>query len=254
MCGCVLCGCVCACSISAQTFETGVFMFELKSGTVCVWLCAVWVCVCMFISAQTFETGVFMFELSWSKACGCVAPVPIPHTVYLQHYILTSKHTFQKGSCIVPILFLSFSLLLLSIIIISSLLTPPHPQPLVQLSSSNECEVTPTSVLQGLSIISVLQIESSLLSISIRHDNTIYKTITFLCVYCSVYLLYSITAILIHPDSYGTFLTCQVHFIPIKGVRHTLYADTGHKYCTPYASNAEPLFSHFCPYASVCYG
>jgi hypothetical protein len=90
-------------------------------------------------------------------------------------------------SCIIPILFLSFSLLLLSIIIISSLLTPPHPQPLFQLSSSNGCEVTPTSVFQNLSIISI----------------------TSLCVYCSVYLLYSITVILIYPDSYRTFSTCR---------------------------------------------
>ena len=42
---CVLFGCVCVRSISAQTFETGVFMFELRSWIVCVWLCAVWVCV-----------------------------------------------------------------------------------------------------------------------------------------------------------------------------------------------------------------
>ena len=63
---------VCVCMhISAQAFETGVFMFELRSRTVCVWLCAVWcVCACS-ISAQTFETGVFMFELSWSKAWLC---------------------------------------------------------------------------------------------------------------------------------------------------------------------------------------
>ena len=64
MCGFVLCGCVCVCSISAQAFETGVFMFELRSETVLVWLCAVSVCVNVCsISAQTFETGVFMFEL-----------------------------------------------------------------------------------------------------------------------------------------------------------------------------------------------
>ena len=69
MCGCVLCGvCVNVCSISAQTFETGVFMFELRSGTGCVWLCAVCVCVSS-ISAQTFETGVFMFELRSGTGC-----------------------------------------------------------------------------------------------------------------------------------------------------------------------------------------
>ena len=56
------------CSISARAFETGVFMFELRSGTGCVWLCAVWVCVNVCsISAQAFETGVFMFELSFSR-------------------------------------------------------------------------------------------------------------------------------------------------------------------------------------------
>ena len=61
--------CVNVCSISAQAFETGVFMFELRSrNSLCVAVCCVGVCVC-FISAQTFKTGVFMFELSWSKAC-----------------------------------------------------------------------------------------------------------------------------------------------------------------------------------------
>ena len=36
---CVLFGCVCVCSISAQTFETGVFMFELS------WSMALWLLV-----------------------------------------------------------------------------------------------------------------------------------------------------------------------------------------------------------------
>ena len=53
-------------------------MFELRSGTVCVG-CVLCGCVCArSISAQAFETGFFMFELSWSKACGCVAPCPNP--------------------------------------------------------------------------------------------------------------------------------------------------------------------------------
>ena len=83
-------------------------------------------------------------------------------------------------------LFLSFFLLLLSIIIISSLLTPPHPQPLVQLSLSNGCEVTPTSVLQDLSIISVLQIESNLLvlGMTLPSRKQLHLSVsTALCIY-----------------------------------------------------------------------
>ena len=125
---------------------------------------------------------------------GILYPVPKlhTHTVYL-HYILTSKHMplihLSKGlvycSYFILILFLIISIIIISSptpptmshywdlllwstklpphTIISSLLTPPHPQPLVQLSSSNGCEVTPTPVFQNLSIISVLQIESNLL-------------------------------------------------------------------------------------------
>ena len=65
MCGTVLfgfgCVCVRVCSISPQTFQTGVFMFELILGTVCVLLCAVWVCVCMFhLSSNIRDKGLYV--------------------------------------------------------------------------------------------------------------------------------------------------------------------------------------------------
>jgi len=169
-----------------------------------------------------------MFELSWSKACGCV---PIPHTVYL-HYILTSKHMplihLSKGllycSYFILILFLIIFILFLIIIIHYHHLFTPHSS-----SSSTSCPAILFQWMWGYTNISVPRFKHYLCcpsnwvqSISIRHDNTTYKTITSLCVYCSVYLLYSITVILIYPDSYRTFSTCHVHFIPIKGVWHTL--------------------------------
>ena len=60
-CGTVLfgfgCLCVRVCSISPQAFQTGVFMFELKSGTVCVWLCS----VCMFhLSSSIPDRGLYV--------------------------------------------------------------------------------------------------------------------------------------------------------------------------------------------------
>ena len=61
-CGTVLFGfgylCVRVCSISPQTFQTGVFMFELRSWIVCVWLCAVWVCVCTFHLSSSIRDRV----------------------------------------------------------------------------------------------------------------------------------------------------------------------------------------------------
>ena len=152
------------------------------------------------------------------------------------HYILTSKHMplihLSKG-----LLYCSYFILILFLIITIHYhhLFTPHSS-----SSSTSCPAILFQWMWGNTNISVPKFKYYLCpsnwvqSISIRHDNTIYKTITSLCDYCSVYLLNSITVILIHPTSYGTFSTCQVHFIPIKGVWHTtLYADTGHKYSTP---------------------
>ena len=56
-----LCVCVSVCSISPQTFQTGVFMFELRSGTLCVWLWAVWKCVCMFhLGSNIQDRGLYV--------------------------------------------------------------------------------------------------------------------------------------------------------------------------------------------------
>ena len=92
VCCCVLCGCVCVCSISAQTFETRVFMFELRSGTVCVG-CVLCGCVCArSISAQAFETGVFMFELRSWIVCVWLCAVCVCVCVYVPSQLKHSRH------------------------------------------------------------------------------------------------------------------------------------------------------------------
>ena len=227
LCVCV-CVCVCVCSISAQAFETGVFMFELRSrNSLCVAVCCVGVCV--YVPSQLKHSRQGSLCLSW--ACHCPNPSHSVPPLYP-----TSKHMplihFLKG-----LLYCSYFILILFLLIIIHYhhLFTPHSS-----SSSTSCPAIPFQWMWGNTNISAPRFKYYLCpsnwvqSISIRHDdNTIYKTISSLCVYCSVYLLYSITVILIYPDSYGTFSTCQVHFIPIKGVWYTLYADTGHKYSNP---------------------
>ena len=75
VCGCVLCGCVSVCSISAQTFET----------------------------------GVFMFELSWSKAWGCVAPGPNPSHSVPTLFPYFQAHSFNSPFIRALVLFLFYS-------------------------------------------------------------------------------------------------------------------------------------------------
>ena len=119
------------------------------------------------------------------------------------HYILTSKHMplihLSKG-----LLYCSYFILILFLIIIIHYhhLFTPHSS-----SSSTSCPAILFQWMWGYTNISVPRFKHYLCcpsnwvqSISIRHDNTTYKTITSLCVYCSVYLLYSITVILIYPD------------------------------------------------------
>ena len=73
---CVLFGCVCVRSISAQTFETGVFMFELRLWIVCVWLCAVWVSVCTFhLSSNIRDRGLYVWAelVNGLRLCGSLS-------------------------------------------------------------------------------------------------------------------------------------------------------------------------------------
>jgi len=147
------------------------------------------------ISAQIFETGVFMFELSWSKAY--VAPCPNPSHSVPTLYPYFQAHAFNSPfkRALVLVLFYSYPFSYYYYPLSSSLHPPfpPHPQPLVQLSSSNGCEVTPTSVFQNLSIISVLQIESNLLVLGMTIPSTKQlhlSATTALCIYSTPSLSY----------------------------------------------------------------
>ena len=75
-------------------------MFELRSGTGCVWLCAVWVCVNVCsISAQAFETGVFMFELRSETVCVWLYAVCV--AVWVCVYVPSQlKHSRQGSLCL----------------------------------------------------------------------------------------------------------------------------------------------------------
>ena len=207
--------------------DRGLYVWAEIVDSLCVAVCCVGECVHVPSQLKYSRQGSLCLSWAgqWPEAVWLL--VPIPHTVYL-HYILTSKHMplihLSKG-----LLYCSYFILILFLIIIIHYhhLFTPHSS-----SSSTSCPAILFQWMWGNTNISVPKFKYYLCpsnwvqSISIRHDNTIYKTITSLCDYCSVYLLNSITVILIHPDSYRTFSTCQVHFIPIKGIWHTPCADT----------------------------
>ena len=97
LCVAVCCvGVVCLCSISPQTFETGVFMFELRSRIVCVWLCAVWVCVCMFnLSSSIRDRGLYVWAEILDSLCVAVCCVGVCVRVPSQ-----LKHSRQGSLCL----------------------------------------------------------------------------------------------------------------------------------------------------------
>ena len=100
-----LCGCVRVCSISAQTFETGVFMFELKSGTVCVWLCCC-VCACMFhLSSSIPDRGLYV----WAELVKGLWLCPNPSHSVPALYPYFQAHAFNSPFKRALVLFLFYS-------------------------------------------------------------------------------------------------------------------------------------------------
>jgi len=86
----------CLWSMSHQTFQTGVFMFELRSGTVCVWLCSVWVCACIFhLSSSIPDRGLYVWAEIGDSLCVAVFCVGV--CAYVPSQL---KHSRQGSLCL----------------------------------------------------------------------------------------------------------------------------------------------------------